>query len=288
MNSTPATVSKVLRFSCVDGPGNRLVIFLQGCNFSCSACHNPHTIGQCNDCGDCIEACHAGCLSLESGRIKFDPTACDQCDACTDVCPISASPMASSIAVEEVLEEIRERKAFLNGITLSGGEATLQLRFVTELFEAIKADPELAPLTCFIDSNGHLGESGWAKLLPVTDGVMLDIKGFDNSLHTALTGKSNDRSLESARLLHAAGKLEEIRFLLIPGQTDSTDELDHLASFVNSLGKDVKLRLNAFQHHGVRGEALKWDKMSEEGVELAADQLRAAGIANVVTPVVYL
>lgn len=36
-----AKVSRVLTFSCVDGPGNRLVLFLQGCNFDCITCHNP-------------------------------------------------------------------------------------------------------------------------------------------------------------------------------------------------------------------------------------------------------
>ena len=288
MSYTQATVSKVLNFSCVDGPGNRLVIFLQGCNFNCSACHNPHTIGQCNDCGECIDACHAGSLTLQGGQIQFDPTACDHCDACIEACPSNANPMVYRLAVDEVLELIRKRKSFLSGITVSGGEATVQLKFIIELFQAVKADPELARLTCFIDSNGHLGVSGWSKVLPVTDGVMLDIKAFDNSLHKTLTGNSNERSLNSIRAVHAAGKLEDLRFLLIPGKTDSTTELDSLAHFVSSLGEDVKVRLNAFQHHGVRGDALDWEKMSQVGVELAADRLRAAGIANVTMPAVYM
>ena len=55
-----ATVSRWLPFSCVDGPGNRLVLFLQGCNFACPGCHNPHTIGLCDHCGDCVPSCPSG------------------------------------------------------------------------------------------------------------------------------------------------------------------------------------------------------------------------------------
>lgn len=288
MSSARATVSKILTYSVVDGPGNRLVVFLQGCNFNCGACHNPHTIGQCNDCGDCIPACHANALSLVDGRIAFDATVCDQCDDCLDACPISANPMVRQYSVEEILELARQHRSFLSGVTVSGGEPTLQMRFIIELFEAIKSDDELAGLTCFIDSNGHLGASGWEKLLPVTDGVMLDIKGFDASIHSKLTGKDNHKSLESARIVHAAGKLHELRYLMIPGKTDCDPELDALVDFARSLGGDVRVKLNAFQHHGVKGEAVEWDKMPEEGVDRAAARLRAAGFDNVVTPAVYL
>jgi pyruvate-formate lyase-activating enzyme len=44
MSATRALVADVVRFSCVDGPGNRFVVFLQGCDFDCLACHNPQTI----------------------------------------------------------------------------------------------------------------------------------------------------------------------------------------------------------------------------------------------------
>ena len=288
MNSTRATISKILTYSIVDGPGNRLVIFLQGCNFNCAGCHNPHTIGECNHCGDCIPACHVDALSLVDGRIAYDPLACDHCDDCLEVCPISANPMVREYSVAEILALAREHRPFLTGVTVSGGEPTMQLDFVIELFRAIKSDNELANLTCFIDSNGHLGASGWERVLPVTDGVMLDIKSFENPTHQALTGKQNVASLESARILNAAGKLYELRFLLIPGKTDNDAELDGLIEFVKGLAGDTRVKLNAFQHHGVRGEALGWEKMSEVGVDRAAERLRAAGIDNVTTPAVYL
>jgi len=288
MSSAQATVSKILTYSCVDGPGNRLVIFLQGCNFNCSACHNPHTIGVCNHCGECVPACHADALSLEDGKISFDPIACDSCDACIDVCPISANPMVRRYSIANILELIRKHRPFLSGITVSGGEPTQQLKFISELFQAVKSDEEIAGLSCFVDSNGHLGAENWTKLMRVTDGVMLDIKAFDDSLHEELTGKSNERSLRAARILYAAGKLYELRFLLIPGKTDNDAELNQLIEFVESLGKDVRIKLNAFQHHGVKGNALEWEKMPQAGVEMAAERLRAAGIQNVITPAVYI
>ena len=222
------------------------------------------------------------------GLIRYDTDACDQCDDCLAACPISANPMVRLYSVSEIVALIRRRRHFLTGITVSGGEATRQLPFVIELFRAVKADAELAGLSCFVDSNGHLGASGWNTLLPVTDGVMLDIKAFARMTHRELTSMDNDRSLESARLVHAAGKLHELRFLLVPGKTDSDVELECLATFVRELGDDVQVRLNAFQRHGVRGEARTWERATEQGVVAAAERLRASGVGKVVTPAVYV
>jgi YjjW family glycine radical enzyme activase len=288
MNLRLARISKILPWSCVDGPGNRMVLFLQGCNFACAACHNPHTIGQCNDCGDCLPACPTGALTLVAGRMVFDPALCTQCDACLRACPISASPMALPYSVADILALLHQNRAFLSGITVSGGEPTLQGGFIRALFSAIHADPALAGLTCFIDSNGNLGAQGWAALLPQTDGVMLDIKAFDPALHLAMTGRSNARSLASARLVHAAGKLHELRFLLIPGQTDSDAEINHLIRFCQTLGSPLRLRLNAFHPQGTAGAAADAPSMSQARTEAVAVQLCAAGLGPVILPTVWL
>jgi pyruvate formate lyase activating enzyme len=288
MNLPLAQISKILPWSCVDGPGNRMVLFMQGCNFACAACHNPHTIGQCNDCGDCIPACEPGALTMVAGRIVFDPALCTQCDACLKACPISASPMALSYSVADILALLHQNRAFLSGITVSGGEPTLQSGFIRALFTAIRSDPALAGLTCFIDSNGHLGAQGWQDLLPVTDGVMLDIKSFDPGQHLAMTGRGNTRSLSSARIAHAAGKLYELRYLMIPDQTNSDAEINRLIRFCQSLGGSLRIRLNAFHPQGTTGAAANWPSMPRSRVEAVGEQLRAQGLGPVILPAVWL
>lgn len=283
-----ASVSKILTWSVVDGPGNRFVLFLQGCNFACLTCHNPHTIGRCDHCGACVPGCPSGALRQVDGKVVHDAAVCINCDACLRTCPINANPMVRQLSVAAVLDLIGQNAAFLTGVTVSGGEATTQLGFVAALFAAIKATPALRHLTCFIDSNGHLGSKGWASVLPVTDGVMADVKAFDPERHRRLTGRDNALSLASARLLAAAGKLHELRFLLIPGETDQPDELASLAAFALELGADTAIRLNAFQHHGVRGVATAWPRMERDGVERAAAALRAAGLRRVSMPSVWL
>jgi len=64
--------------------------------------------------------------------------------------------------------------------------------------------------------------------------------------------------------------------------------MDRLIDFVRTLGGEVRVRLNAFQHHGVRPKALEWEPMSKAGVGRAAARLRDAGIRNVVEPAVYV
>jgi len=288
MNSPHAIVSKLLTWSCVDGPGNRAVLFLQGCNFACAACHNPHTIGLCDQCGLCVPACPTDALKLGAQGMVFDPAFCTHCDACLRACPIRANPMAQPMGIDEVLGVLRANVAFLNGVTVSGGEATMQLKFITALFAAIRAAPELTHLTCFVDTNGHLGPQGWAQLLPHIDGAMLDIKALDDDLHLELTGRNNRKVLASAKLLHASGKLYELRYLMVPGKTDSAAEIARLIEFARGFGPDQRIKLNAFQLHGVQGAAADWPKMPRAGVEAAAATLRAAGFCNVVTPSVWL
>lgn len=217
----PAQVASIIKFSWVDGPGNRFVLFLQGCNFNCLACHNPQTI------------------------------------------PVH-TPRATQMVVEDVLQQIRQSMPYISGITISGGEATLQHHFVLELFKAIKSIKEFEGLTTFIDSNGNATRQIWDQLAPYTDGVMLDLKALDDQKHIELTGSSNAAVIESIRYLDSIGKLYEVRLLLVPGHNDSDTVLIDTAVWLRSVNPQMRIKINAFKTHGVRALAREWPEASDE------------------------
>jgi pyruvate formate lyase activating enzyme len=231
-------VADVIPFSWVDGPGNRTTVFLQGCNFDCRACHNPHTIA-------------------------------------------SESIHARSLSVAELVAEIRPNALFLSGVTVSGGEATQQPEFLYELFRTLKADPELAHLTCFIDSNGGADTGVWEELAAMTDGVMLDLKVFDPDLHLELTGQRIDAVLESIRTLSAMGLLYEVRLLLVPGINDDPALLRRTAQWLATISADLRIVLNPFRTHGVRSPADTWAEPTSTDLWGYADILRSGGLDNV-------
>ena len=120
-------------------------------------------------------------------------------------------------SVDDLLVHIRRAAPFISGVTVSGGEATQQAGFVHTLCEAIKANPALHRLTCFVDTNGSCPTTVWDELEHVVDGVMVDLKCLDDEIHHELTGRSNEATLASIRHLAGQGRLYEVRLLLVAG-----------------------------------------------------------------------
>lgn len=247
-----APVNKVVPFSSVDGPGNRIAIFFQGCNFNCLYCHNPETINLCNNCGACIKVCPNGALNIINGKVLWEESLCLKCDACIRECPNLSSPKVKYMSVEEILNAIKKYKPFLSGVTVSGGECMLQAAFLAELFKEAKD----LNLTCFIDSNGYILFRDLEELLNYTDSVMLDVKSFDDNEHMMLTGKSNKNVLENLIYLANIGKLYEVRTVIVPDILNNYSNVDNISKMISELNKKIRYKLIRFRPLGVRKEML--------------------------------
>jgi len=274
-------LNNFIRFSAVDGPGNRFVLFLQGCNFDCIGCHNPYTISTCNDCGVCVGPCPESALHLEGGRVRVDRHLCTDCDVCIEVCPESSTPLAAYVSVEEIVVEIRQVAPFISGVTVSGGEATMQPEFVAALFSEIKADPELRRLTTFVDSNGSTPRRVWDLLMPVMDAAMIDLKALDSDAHLALTGVDNEAVLESIVYLAERRRLHEVRLLVMPGYNDETATIDMTVEWLRSVDPDMRVKIIGFRRHGVRPAGLSVREPDSSEMDAIGDRFRAAGFADV-------
>ena len=204
----------------------------------------------------------------ESGTaIKWDQSRCQRCDTCIKVCPADSNPHSQWLEVDLVLEKIRRSAAFLSGVTVSGGEATQQPEFVFELFKSIKNDSSLKHLSTMIDTNGSAERSTWNKLLPVTDGVMVDLKAFEDKVHKKLTGTGNAQVLLSIQYLLEVDKLFEVRLLIIPGWNDQEPMLQKTAEWLSQQSTNISIKILGFRQHGVRSEYPQLQQATPEVLE---------------------
>ena len=245
-------VNRIIPFSSVDGPGNRTAIFLQGCNFNCLYCHNPETINVCNNCGGCVSACHYKSLESKSSNVVWDKKACTKCDECIKICKRNSSPKAQSMTVEEVIQEIAKNKFFISGITVSGGECTLQSEFLTHLFREVKK----LGLTCFVDTNGSIPLWEHKDLVDVMDMAMVDIKSYNNEEHKILTGMGNDTVIENVKYLAKLNKIYEIRTVIVPEILDNHNNVNEISKLIASLNPDIRYKLIKYRQLGVRREMI--------------------------------
>jgi len=165
------------------------------------------------------------------------------------------TPRAREVTVDDLMEQVRPLAPYLSGVTVSGGEATLQAPFVAAWFDALREDPATASLTRFVDSNGCADDAVWDLLLPRTEGVMLDLKSLDLGIHLELTGSSNFQVLASIDRLAREKRLAEVRLLVVPGHNDDEALLRRTGAYLADRAPGVPVKVIGFRPHGVRAAA---------------------------------
>ena len=282
-----APVKKILAFSSVDGPGNRSVVFLQGCNFNCLYCHNPETIGKCDQCGLCVSICPAQAIS--PGTIFWNESLCLNCGACELICSKSASPKAKLMTPEDVIKQIIPYKHFIRGITLSGGEALLHAAWAKELFTLAHS----FGLDTALDTNGSIPVDNWLDLLAVCDHVFLDVKSIDPQEHMQLTGHDNKVVLDNLRSLSETNKLTEVRTVVVNGYMDAEKTVryvaeilagQHLNSTGDIIGKSgmpTQYKISRFRAMGVRPGLITNGEPSEILMNNLASIARSQGVTSI-------
>ena len=159
-------------------------------------------------------------------------------------------------SVESLLRDFERNQAFYRkgGITVTGGEALMQIDFVLDLFQQAKAK---GIHTC-LDTSGityRPGASGYNEkldeLMAVTDLVMLDIKHIDPAGHKELTGHDNGGILAFARYLEEKNVPVWIRHVVVPGITDDEALLTRLGTFLGTLSNVKALDVLPYHVMGV-------------------------------------
>lgn len=246
-----AKINKIIPFSNVDGPSNRMAIFFQGCPFDCLFCHNPETINVCNNCGLCVETCPTKALSIKDNEVIWNKDKCVNCDTCITKCPNNSSPKIMEMDIEELLKEIKKTSPYIEGITTSGGECTLYMDYLLELFPKVK---ELG-LSILLDSNGSYDFSNDNRLLDLIDGVMLDVKATNEKWSNELIKYPNDIVLKNLEYLLEHNKLYEVRTVIFPDKDEDNKET---IKYVSNIIKDkCDYKLIRYRPYGVREEYKK-------------------------------
>ena len=179
-------------FGTVDGPGIRLVVFLQGCPMRCLYCHNPDTWetgkGEKRSADEILKEYDKNRDFYKRGGITVT----------------GGEPLLQIDFVTELFRKAKE-KGIHTCIDTSG---------IT------------------FNKNSEKCISKFDELMKYTDLVMLDIKHIDPERHKKLTGQENRNVLDFASYLEEKEKPFWVRHVIVEGYTDKKEELVRLGKYL--------------------------------------------------------
>lgn len=258
----------IQRCSYLDGPGIRTTVFFKGCQLRCVWCHNPESFcpepqlrflsHQCQLCGKCAEVCPQGGHSFTNGVHTVDFSRCTGCGICAEHCPSQALQLVGyEISAQQIMDTVLRDKAYYNatggGITISGGEPTMQPEFLLELLSLSR---EHGIHTC-LETNGYIPQKILGRLLDKVDLFLLDYKITDPQMLRSYTGASGDLWHNTLETLQRSVKPVILRMPVIPGINDITAHFQEAADLKKAYPCIEKVEIMAYHAIG----ADKWKQL---------------------------
>ncbi len=251
MPSDKGLIFDIKRFSVNDGPGIRTTIFFKGCPLSCWWCHNPEGLS-----GEAEEVCVTE---------KLDGKAFHR-----------NKQVGAHVTVGELMKEIEKEQVFHEtsggGVTFSGGEPLSQHEFLVSLADECR----LRGIHTCLDTSGYISTGIFRSVMERFDLFLYDIKILDDNKHIQYTGVSNETIIANLYALSGAGKAFIIRFPVIPGMNDDSENIRKMKDLLKSLDSATREIHLLPYHAGAKSKYRKFGRefLMKDGVESNENELK--------------
>lgn len=294
-----AYIYSIQRYCIHDGPGIRTTIFFKGCSMHCGWCANPESKNadpeiaffshKCKQCGRCAAVCQPGAIDLASD-LRIDRTRCNFCGDCVHICPNDAYRIfGETIPCEKLVDEVLKDRKFYRksggGITVSGGEPSLQIDFLEQFLHRIKQ----FGIHTAMETNGDMTPNQLERLAQVVDLFLYDVKHMDTEQHEECTGVPNKQVLANIRRIAFDLRIPvALRLPVIPGFNDDEANLNATVKLARELAKGSLTGVHILKFHSLataKYEALgladpyaRTNTQTNERLEQIKERFEAEGV----------